>query len=441
MDVYLNIDREERSLKAPNVMRVPRGHTHQLILKFCSDGRDGGLLPIGSSIALEMFEVGSDEIVDSITDFDRDAMRSLYTASIDASIDSPLASLRNNTLVARLRYTPHYPDWTSGSDYAIGEGVTYDGDHYDVVATVTDSTTTPDIDESAFVANTSEESGEQITAYWHVQLPSRSRDARDQNRNNAVDFADRAGGVHWNNIFDKPDLDPAILASHLQSTKVELEESLQEFGSATKIYDAEGKLIDHIYGDIPSSWQYYNNDIKTIICGSSTQKIGSEAFYGCGDINVDLNNVTHLGTLAFYYNNIISLINYNNVIHGGNQAISEIPLAKQYWPNLVSVEYGFADGSESSKLCLPYIGNFEEYSFAHYNKITHVYLGCNADVLYDDFWSDFKSLSYWTKNPDDSVLYVRSQYISNYDDDWIKRTNYTGSIAEWTNWPDLPLDW
>ena len=233
MDVYLNIDREERSLKAPNVMRVPRGHTHQLILKFCSDGRDGGCLPIGSSIALEIFaSVNDKKPLETITSVVRDAMQSLYTASIDASIGSPLDSVRHNTAFARLRYTPNYPDWISGSDYAIGDGVTYNGVHYDVAATVTNSTTTPDIDESAFVANTSEESGPQITAYWHVQLPSRSRDARDQNRNNAVDFADRAGSVNWNDVVDKPNVDPASYDRHLKSIQV-LAQSVSEDAEKT----------------------------------------------------------------------------------------------------------------------------------------------------------------------------------------------------------------
>ena len=218
MDVYLNIDREERSLNPPNVMRVPRGHTHQLILKFCSDGRDAGCLPIGSSIALEIFaSVNDKNPLETITSVVRDAMRSLYTASIDASIGSPLDSVCHNTAFARLRYTPNYPDWISGSDYAIGDGVTYNGVHYDVVATATNSTTSPDSDTNGFQKNPSEGSGEQITAYWHVMLPSRSGDIRDRNRNNAVDYADRAGGVHWNDVVGKPNVDPAAYNRHLKS--------------------------------------------------------------------------------------------------------------------------------------------------------------------------------------------------------------------------------
>ena len=68
------------------------------------------------------------------------------------------------------------------------------------------------------------------------------------------------------------------------------------------VYDSSNALVDHIFGNIPESWQGNNANITQLVLGSSVTSIGNYAFQTCSALTGNLtipNSVTSIGNYAF----------------------------------------------------------------------------------------------------------------------------------------------
>jgi hypothetical protein len=69
------------------------------------------------------------------------------------------------------------------------------------------------------------------------------------------------------------------------------------------VYNSSSALVDHIFGNIPDSWQDNNTSITQLTLGTSVTSIGNYAFQTCygftGSLTIP-NSVTTIGSYAFY---------------------------------------------------------------------------------------------------------------------------------------------